>query len=232
MNLGVRGAPAWPARLMVSELEILASTSGEAVLGVSGSSSATGGFSESSRRGGAGPAYNSQSGSADRSWRRVKQYSPTRKGTSKGRGTSRPDGGPSSKTGLSSRPQAVAATTAPALQAADFVGEARPRSAALRNTRRGRSGPKSREAPRRESGPIHDPGCGGKWIPASWDRLLPEPYPTRVGLPTVDEQIRSAGQPAVPGSTQALAEIATAGSSTVQCTTDHRLKPRAAPIKP
>ncbi len=31
---------------------------------------------------------------------------------------------------------------------------------------------------------------------------------------------------------RALAEIATAGSSTAQCTTDHRVKPRAAPIKP
>ena len=36
----------------------------------------------------------------------------------------------------------------------------------------------------------------------SWDRLLLEPRPQRAALPTLDKQVRAAGEPAIPGSTQ------------------------------
>ena len=160
------------------------------------------GASGHSRLAGEGAWYIPQSGSAARFCRSVRQYAPMRKGTSKGKGGAldRPaldqDRAP-----LEGERDEVPGAAAP-LQPAGLVGQLGLGRAGPRNRPRGRSGPRSRAAPRRGSGPIRGPGCGDRWIPASWDRLLLEPHPGWAVSPTFDEQVRAAGQPAIPGPTQ------------------------------
>ena len=211
--------------------------------GVPGSGSGTGrlvrrriaGFdpmSASAGCGGAGPEYISQSGSAARSCRSVKQYWPTRKGTSNGRRHGPPRRRPSSRIGTLGCGRDEAPRLPPALQAADFVGKVvlgQPHFAVCGAADSDRNPGELHDADRARFTilDVEASGFRHRGIDSSLSHTRGgwlHPRSTNKSVPPASQRFQ------VPP--RALAEIATAGSSTVQCTTDHRLKPTAAPIKP